>query len=873
MITEFLTRLRFLTFRKKLSELDDELHFHLDQSIAAKVAAGLSASEAHRRALIEFGGMEATREHCDRQRPGWWAGIISQDLRYAVRGILAHRWFSAAIVATLALGIGLNTMVFTLVNAVLLKPVPVPNGDRLVSVMGRNLVHDDHSLPLSYPDFQDLRTQATSFEFFAAVTQEAGVLSEPGNPPQQYQLDRATADLFSMVQTNALIGRALLRADEQPGAAPVIVLGYNVWQERYAGLPGIIGHQVHVSGQSATIVGVMPKDFRFPHGVDLWMPLVPTPDLAKRDNRTLQCYAILKRGVPPRKAGTELDAIASRLVSQFPVDKGLGVSVLTFQQRFNGGGIRMAFLLMLAAVGFVLLIACADVANMMLSRSLNRQREMSIRTALGATRWRIVRQLLIESVFLSTLGGLLGLGLAEGGTHWFDLATTGIRPDWVRFTTNLPVFGYFAALCVVSGLLFGIAPALRSSKSNLVDVLKEGAHSMGRHRGAWLSSALVVFQFALTLVLLTAAGILVRGLLDQLAINSFIPASQVTTARLRLPEEHYKDNETRIRFFEQLLPRLRSIPGVRHASIVSGAPGMGAGNEQIELEHLPITNPAQRPWISFVAQFPGYFDTIHLPLLQGRDFNETEETSNHEAAVLTHDAAVRFWPGQNPIGKRFRLFDDKNKPTPWITVIGISANMVQEPFENDPKPLLFVPYRQEGWDNMALVVEAASDPLPSMRKVVQSLDGELPLSEPFRLKDAIDQQAWFLRVFGDVFLTFALIAMLMASVGIYAIIAHATNSRTQEIGVRIALGATVSNILLLVMRRGLWQVAIGLVVGLAAAFPLARVLASMPTGGLRSDPFIFSSVAFTLASVGVFACWLPARRAAGLDPVKAIRYE
>jgi predicted permease len=873
MITEFLTRLRFLIFRKKRSELDDELRFHLDQSIAAKVAVGLSASEARRQALVEFGGVETAREQCDRQRPGWWAGVVSQDVRYAVRGVLTHRWFSAAIVATLALGIGLNTMVCTLVNAVLLKPVPVPNGDRLTTVMERNLVRDEGSLPFSYPDFQDYRTQATSFKFFEGTTQEDGVLSEPGNAPQRYQLDRATAGIFSMIQTRALLGRAFLPVDEQPGAAPVVVIGYKVWHERYAGLPSIIGRQVQVNGHPATIIGVMPKDFRFPHGVDLWMPLVPTQDLARRDNRILQGYAILRRGVTLRMAGAELDGIASRIASQFPVDKELGVSVLTFQQRFNGGGIRVAFLLMLAAVGIVLLIACADVANMMLSRSLDRQREMSIRTALGASRWRVVRQLLIESMVLSTLGGILGLALAAGGIHWFDLVTTGIRPDWIRFTMNFPVFGYFAGLCILSGLLFGIAPAMRSSKTNLVDMLKDGAHNMGRHRGGWLSSALVVFQFALTLVLLTGAGIFVRSLLDQLAVNPFIPASQVTTARLHLPEERYKDNDARIHFFDQLLPRLRSIPGVERAAIASSAPGLGAANEQIELEHFPMANPAQRPWISFVAQSPGYLDTIHLPMLQGRDFNETDGTSNHEAAVLTRDAAARFWPGQNPIGKRFRLFDDKNKPTPWITVVGISANIVQELQENQPKPVLFLPYRQEGWDNMALIVEAAADPLQSMRKTVQSLDGQLPLSEPFRLKDAVEERIWFLRVFGRVFLTFALIAMLMASVGIYAVIAHATSSRTQEIGVRIALGATMRSILLLVMRRGLWQIGIGLAVGLAVALPFSHMVASMPMGGLRSDPTVVLAVALVLALVGLFACWLPARRATGLDPVKAIRYE
>lgn len=873
MITRFLTWLRFLIFRKRFSELDEELRFHLEQSIAAKVAAGVPASEARRQTLVEFGGVETAREQCDRQRPGWWAGIISQDVRYAGRSILAHRWFSAAIIATLALGIGLNTMVFTLVNAVLLKPVPVPNGDRLVSIMGRNLLRDDHSLPFSYPDFQDYRAQATSFEFLEAVSPEAGVISETGNPPEQYELNRATTGIFTMLGTKAYLGRAFLPSDGLPGTAPVVVIGYRVWQQRYAGLPSVIGRQVHVNGQPATIIGVMPKGFRYPDDVDLWMPMIPAPDSAKRDNRPLRGYGILKPHVTLKMAEAELNGIAARLAGQFPADKGLGMSVLTFQQRINGGPIRAVFLMMLAAVGFVLLIACADVANMMLSRSLNRQREMSIRTALGASRWRIIRQLLIECVFLSTLGGLLGLGLAESGIHWFDLGTVAIRPSWILFTMNYTVFGYFAALCVLSGLLFGILPALRSSKPNVVDVLKDGAHSVAGHRGAWLSSALVVFQFALTLVLLTGAGIFVRSLLDRLAVNSFIPAERVTTARLHLPEDRYKDSDARIHFFDQLLPRLRSIAGVTHAAIASGAPGMGSADEQLELEHVPIANPAQRPWISFIAQSPGYFETIHLPLLQGRDFNESDGTQDHEVAVLTRAAAARFWPGQNPIGRRFRLFDDKNKPTPWITVIGISANMVQELQENDPKPLLFIPYRQEGWDNMALVVESTADPLPSMRRAVQGLDGELPLNQPFRLKDELAEQLWFLRLFGEAFLAFALVAMLMASVGIYAVIAHATGSRTREIGLRIALGATMRNILFLVMRRGLWQITCGLVLGFAAAFPLVPLMASLAHGGLRSDPSVIFEVALTLALVGVFACWLPARRATGLDPIKAIRYE
>ena len=873
MMIEFLTRIRFLIFRKKRSEVDNELRFHLEQAMAAKVAEGLSAAEARRRALVEFGGVESTREQCERQRPGWWIGTVVQDVRYALRGILAHRWFAAAIVLTLALGIGLNTMVFTLVNAVLFKPVAVPGGDRLVSVLNRNLKQDDHGLPISYPDFQDYRAQASSFESFEATTNESDILSESSIAPQRYRLARATAGIFSMVQAKPLLGRAFLPTDDHPGAEPVLVLAYSVWQERYAGLPGVIGRKVRVNGEPATIIGVMPKNFRFPNNFDLWMPLVPTADLAKRDKRTLGAWAFLKPEVTLNAADAELTGIARRLVSQFPEDKDLSVTVLTFQQRFNGGGIRVIFLLMLAAVGMVLLIACADVGNMTLSRSLSRQREMSIRMALGASRWRVVRQLLIESVLLSTAGGVAGLALAAAGVHWFDLATVVVRPYWVQFTMDFAVFGYFAALCILSGLLFGIAPALRSSKPNLIEVLKEGSHSVGRNRGGRLSAALVVFQFSLTLVLLTGAGFFVRSLLNTLSVNAFVPAKQLTTADLQLPDSRYKDSEARQRFFDQLLPRLRAIPGVSRAAIASSVPGLGAAREQIELEHLPIENAAQRPWISYLAQSPGYLDTIHLPLLRGRDFNEIDGTAHHEAAILTRDAAARFWPGQDAIGKRFRLFDDKNKPTEWITVVGVSAEIVQELQETNPKPLLFVPYRQEGWDNMALVVESAADPLQSVRGAVQSLDQELPLNDPSRLDEVIKHRVWFLSVFGKVFLTFAFIGMLMASVGIYAVIAHAAASRTQEIGVRIALGATMRNILMLVMRRGLWQIALGLVLGLAAAVPLPHLLTSLPLGVSRSDPAIFVAVACTLACVGVFACWLPARRASALDPVRAIRYE
>jgi len=798
---------------------------------------------------------------------------MTNDLRFALRMIFSHRWFSLAVVATLALGIGLNTMVFTLINAVLFKPVPVPGGARLVSVLGRNITRSDGFGGLSWPDFRDYRAQVSSFEALEAGIDEEGVISENGNPPQLYHLQRATPGIFSMLHTNPILGRGFVAGDAQPGADPVVVIGYSVWKDRYASAPGVVGRHVRMNGQPATIIGVMPMGYKFPSGVDAWIPLAPTANLEKRDDRRVIAYGILKPGGSIKQAASEFDGIAHRLALQYPEDKDFGASVQTFHQRYNGGGIREIFLLMLAAVGFVLLIACADVANMMLSRALMRKREMSIRTALGATRWRVIRQLLLESVLLSTIGGLLGLALAAFGVRWFDLSTQAIRPSWIAFTMDYSVFAYFAALCIVSGLLFGTAPALRASRADLNEVMKEGGRSVGRHREGWLAAVLVVFQFALTLVLLTGAGIFVHSLIASFSINPSIPAQQLTTARLDLPDARFKDADTRTRFYDQLLPRLRAIPGVTHASIVSTPPGLGAAREQIELETAPVGEPSRRPWVSYIAQSPGYFETIHTPLLEGRDFNAIDGTPQHAAAILTREAAAHFWPGKDPIGKRFRLYDDQNKPSEWMTVVGVSANMVQELITNDPKPLIFLPYRQKGWEWMSLMVESAHDPSAAVRAAVQSLDGELPLREVFSLSGALEQQTWFLRLFGKLFGSFAFIGLVMASVGIYAVIAHAGSRRTQEIGVRMALGASVRSILMLVIKRGLWQISAGLILGLLLAIPVVRVMSSLPLGVSAADPSVFLFVAAVLVSVGVLACWLPARRAAALDPVKAIRYE
>jgi putative ABC transport system permease protein len=798
---------------------------------------------------------------------------MASDLRFALRMILAHRWFSLAVVVTLALGIGLNTMVFTLINAALFKPVPVPGGSRLVAVVTRT--PGDNDRRLSYPDLLDYRTQARSFAALEGASDQEGVLGEPGNPSQAYHLERATTGVFSMLHIRPVLGRDFLPSDALPNAAPVLIVGYTIWQERYAGSPSAIGRQVRVNETPATIIGVMPKGFMFPTTVDMWMPLAPTPNDLKRDNRQLQVFGLLQPGAELPAAQAELSGIAHRLAAQYSAtDKNTTALVMSFHERYNGGNIKMIFILMLASVGFVLLIACANVANMMLSRSIARQREMSIRAALGASRWRVVRQLLIESVLLSVLGGLAGLGLAVLGVRWFDLATSSVgRPYWVQFTMDYSVCGYFAALCILTGLLFGMVPALRSSRPDLNQVLQEGARSVGRHRGGMFSAVLVVFQFALTLVLLTGAGIFVHSLLKTLDTNQSVPARQLMVARLQLPQDHYKDLAARQRFYDLLLPRLRALPGVTSASFTSNPPGLGSAETHIEVEHERVNDPAHRPVVAFVTASPGYFSTIRLPLLLGRDFDALDGAPSRQSAILTREAAQHFWPGQSALGKRFRLFDDQGKPGDWIAVVGVTANLVQDLTVQDPKPLLFVPIQQEDWGGTSLVVESTANPTAAVRAAVQNLDQDLPLRDVFILNAAVEHQTWYLHLFSKVFMGFAIIALLMAAVGIYAVLAQATSRRTQEIGVRMALGASLRNIMMLVMRRGLWQILAGLALGLAAAFPAARLMASLPIGVSPTDPTVFLAVAALLAAVGLFACWLPAHRASRLDPVKAIRYE
>jgi len=795
------------------------------------------------------------------------------DIRLSLRTLAKNPGFTAVAVTMLAVGIGVNATVFTVTNAVLFKGFPLVAGnDRLRYISYRN-----SNCCVSYPDFLDWKAQSKSFDGMAIVHGVGIALTDTSGFPENLSGNENSADTFRLAGARPIIGRDFTAADEMPGAAPVAILNYGFWERRYGKDPAIIGRTVRMNGALTTYIGVMPEGFSFPRTVDVWVPLVQTPKVMSRENRdTWVVVARLAKGVTVETAQAEMDVIGKRLATEYPVtNRELLPEVQTFTQFFIGPNAALIYGSMWGAVGFVLLIACANLANLLLARAIGRSREISVRIALGAGRWRIIRQHLIESVMLSGLGGFLGWWIAKWGVRSYALAMAN-KSSWLvlDYSMDHRVLGYLIAISIGTGLLFGLVPALRLSKLDVHAALKDGGRgSTGGGRVKHLSALLVTAEMALAVVLLAGAGVMIRSYLKIHTADIGANTANVLGGSVNLPSEKYPRPEDKISFFDRLMTRLEAMPGVESVATADALPASGSLKFSYQL--AGDAPEERRRKLSTLKISPTYFKVVKAAMLSGREFNDADVASAAPVAIVNQLFASTYWPGEDPLGKRFRLFEGDN-PELWRTVVGVASNIIQNDQTRQTfDPVVYLPYRQRPEGGAWIFVRTSVPPAGltnAFRQAVQALDSGLPLYGPMAISERMER-FWDSRFYGSLFLIFAAIALLLASIGLYTVIAYSVNQRTQEIGVRMAIGGTPNDILKLVFRQGMLPLAIGLAIGLTASFAVNRLLRSMLVQVSPTDPITLVVASTVLILAGTLGCLIPARRAMHVDPVVALRNE
>jgi putative ABC transport system permease protein len=806
---------------------------------------------------------------------------LLQDLRFSFRLLVKKPGFTLVVVLALALGIGANTAIFSVVNAVLLRPLPYKSPERLVWLRETNPLNDIKDEPASPPNYIDWKTQAESFEDMGALATTMLTVTSNGEPervPSVYVTD----GFFSVLGVEAKIGRTFTPEEDTPGNNRVAVISNSLWQRRFGSDPGVIGNAITINGNPYTVVGVMPPDFKNPRPndlkpPDLWVPLAINYKDQGRRGDFLSVIARLKPGVAVEQARAEMATIAHRLEQQYPdSNTAWGVLVTPLHERFVGD-VRLALMVMLGAVFFLLLIACANVANLLLSRSAARQKEVAIRTALGAGRRRIVQQLLTESVLLSLIGGAVGLLLAFWGVELLTSLSLGSIPRLNEIGVDGRVLGVTVGVSLLTGIVFGLLPALQASNPNLNETLKEGGRSSAEGaRGGRLRNALAVAEVALALVLLIGAGLMVRSFMRLQQVNAGFNPQRVLTAGLFLPGSKYKEGPQIVGFYEELLGKLAALPGVESVGAIDTLPLSGGGNVlSFVIDGRPPLQPTDNtPDAEYRVVTPDYFRTMGIPLLRGRLLTEQDGPNAPRATVINETMARRYFPDEDPIGKRINLGDPQKSP--WRTIVGIVRDTRHESLSAEPYSQMYTVHTQFPARSLSLVLRASSDPMKlvsAIRGNVADMDKDLPLSN-IRTMEQILAESLAQPRFNTMLITiFAVVALVLASVGIYGVISYSVSQRTHEIGVRIALGAQPGDIFKMVVGQGLKLALFGVSAGLAASFALTRVMASLLYEVQATDPATFAAIAVTLTAIALLASYIPARRATRVDPMISLRYE
>jgi putative ABC transport system permease protein len=801
---------------------------------------------------------------------------IARDIRYGSRSLRKHLGLSFVAIFALTMGIGLTTTMFSIVYSALMRGLPYRDADRIVTVFEQNLSRHWMRMDASIHDYADIRAQQRSFSQLGAY--RGGTVNVSGTEKaERYQGTWVTASVFDIAGVPAVIGRSIRAGDDRPGGEPVAVLGYSMWQNRFAGDKGIIGTSLRANGVPYTIIGVMPEHFAFPDDGALWLPLQEDPIALKRgEGPHVSIIAKLKPAVSLDAANADISAIVRRIaVEHKEQSEGVTGMVIGFIAGQLGPQPRQLLFTMLGAVFFVLLIACANVANLLLDRAAHRTKEVGIRTALGASRAAVVRQFLAEALILALAGTAFGIGAAYFGVRAFNRVIADTQPPfWLDIRLHPPVLLFAIGTALLATFASGLLPALQASRADINDILKDDSRGASSFRIGRLSRALVVFEIALSCGLLVAAGLMIKSVAKMRNIDTGFTTENVFTARVGFPDA-YKDTATQKQFFAQLESRLTAIPGVTSAGLVSTLPGTGMGDNAFGVEGKSYPKDSDYPRVLTETVSAGFFPTFGLTATLGRVFTSSDRAETLPAVVVNQAFVTKYFTGTDAIGKRIRLGNSKSTQA-WLTIVGVVPNTFSGDPENLRPPFIYLPLAQHHERFLSMVVHTTGAPMaitPQVRDLVSSLDRDIPIYWVYSMTEALRRPLWFIRVFGTMFMIFGLIALFLAAVGLYAVMAFSVSRRTREVGIRMALGAKPGDVVRMVLRQGAWQLVAGMGAGLTLALGVAQLMTIVLFDVQPRDPTIFAAVVSVLSTAGLLACLIPARRATRVDPLSALRAE